>query len=145
LFRSKIEYARDDDKGWLPQSVRSESLELKTGTTVSFTNVVANPNVTDESFRITFPKGTIVDDHIQKIQYTVGVTPADEAKQVQDYLQRYDLQKYLAETARDQVFPSHGGLGRVLILANIAVLIGLVLLWMIRRARRTRPPAAANI
>lgn len=128
---TRIAYSYDSDTDLCPQNV--VMVEMRgdpRGYSWAYREVTINPEVHDSDFRIDFPDGIEVTDHIAKSTYITGVSAADDESAVSRFMDREGLRP--ATPIQPQK-----GFGCWFFLANvagIAIVIG-ILTW--RHFRRS--------
>jgi hypothetical protein len=128
--RMLVDLQQLSDGTWAPRRVRfvnTLSLDMVEKT---FTGVVRNPPVTDATFRIDFPRGIRVTDHIHKKIYMVGSGLENDQRAVQAFIAEHRLQPFAP--SRRAVWPW--------LLAALGILVAAALLVMrLRRHGRLAP------
>jgi hypothetical protein len=91
-WRLEIKHKKTPEGFWVPRSAYwVYPLEKRPDfTRLNFKDVKVNPPVDEETFRLTFPNGTRVDDYIHKKLYFVGEIK-DEQKSIQAFRIRHQL------------------------------------------------------
>lgn len=79
---------------WLPQEcvLVNTRGELKRFDKWTYSNVRLNPEVKDEDFRVTFPTGITLTDHVEQKYYVTGAGASDDSAAVQAFMSRYNLE-----------------------------------------------------
>jgi len=112
---------------WVPKTVEDVHLLDKTLTRVTFSDVEVNPNLTDKQFTHSFPKGTSVDDHIERKTYRIGAGIIDEQEAIKTYMEQNSLRFKTPEKRFPwrYVWYTLGG-----------IVLALFSFWLIRRRSR---------
>jgi hypothetical protein len=84
------------DGTWAPRRVRVVNILSLDMNERTFSSVVRNPRVTDATFRIDFPRGIRVTDHIHKKIYMVGSGLENDQRAVQAFIAEHKLRPFAA-------------------------------------------------
>jgi hypothetical protein len=79
---------RNADGFWMPDQVSMIDRFDKYLMRTRFSDVRVNEPMNDDTFHISFPAGTTVDDEIKQVRYVVGQMPEDDEAAVQRFCER---------------------------------------------------------
>lgn len=141
--RYDADLAEVQDGVWVPRECRlTQELQTPPVTKrIVLTDFTMKPNLSQDAFRVTFPPGTRVDDHVEDRSYLVGPAVAKEPEQIRKFIDANDLSpdgKGSAQTAyawRHRLIWING-------IALICIAAAVLVIWKLRS--KTPPSAGAG-
>lgn len=89
--RIDIEAQRVSKEFWAPKVVRDINLFAKTFDEIGYSDVKINNPVDESIFRVAFPPGTSVHDHINNTYYDVGAGPEGDQEAIRAFIKKEGL------------------------------------------------------
>jgi Protein of unknown function (DUF1573) len=134
-----ISLVRTDNGFWVPNRIETVNVLDKTIDRITYTGMKVNQPNQGESFTLTFPLKTKVEDHIEKSRYIVGKGVADDEAAILEYAHLHGLRmdedpSDLGNSQSRSIF-RRVGLG-------VGSLLALVLLFLFWRRRKHKAVVA---